>query len=136
MKKKDNDDDNSLIDTALSSKSISFKVEEHFYDRVEKHIRSLKFLERQNIKKKHWFTAAIKEKLSRDKKLDIPNIPLSKHLQFPIDEELHSEFTKHLDLIKMHRNYSAKQLIVDAILEKLDREEAEIRERLSKKDKD
>lgn len=135
MKKKDNEDENSSNETTLSSKFISFKVEEHFYDRVEKHIRSLKFLERQNIKKKQWFTAAIKEKLSRDKKLEIPTIPLSKHLQFPIEEELHSEFTKHLELIKTHRNYSAKQLIVDAIVEKLDREEAEIRERLSKKDK-
>jgi hypothetical protein len=36
----------------------------------------------------------------------------------------------------MHRKYSEKQLIVDAIVENLDHEEAEIREHRSKKDKD
>lgn len=117
----------------VPAKFLSCKVGEYLYNRLENHVRSLKFLD-GNIKKKEWLANALKEKLKRGKSLSLVNIPKEKHVQFPIDDQLHSELTKRLALIKKYRHYTAKQLLLEAIQEQLDREEESIKKRIARID--
>lgn len=103
---------------------ISFKIGEYVYERIERHIRRLKFQGQKDLKKKEWFTAALREKLEREKnQLDFERVPQRKHILFPLDKDLHRELQSHLSMIKEHCHYSSKELFLEAILEKLDREE-------------
>lgn len=114
---------------------ISFKLGEHIYERVERHIRSLKFQEKKDIKKKEWFAAAIREKLVNERKQSkLEQIPQRKHILFPIEKDLYNDLQKHLSLIKKHCPYSTKELILEAILEKLEREESGTKEFVAKMD--
>lgn len=116
-----------------SEPKISFKLGAHISERIDMHLRSLKFLEKKDIKKKEWFAAAIKEKLQKEKKQPVlAQIPQRKHILFPLNEKLYQELQDHISLIKRHCKYSSKELIIEAILEKLEREEHETKVKFAK----
>jgi hypothetical protein len=114
---------NSAIAKFLSSKILSYRVGENVYNRIDEHVRVLKYTDKKAIKKKEWFAAALREKLEREKDLGIFKSPRFKQLQFPIDEELQEKLEKRLSVIRKVRPYTAKELVLEAILEKLEREE-------------
>lgn len=103
-----------------SIKKVFFQVGEHVNDKVEKHIRTLKFLKKGKISKNDWLAAAIKEKLEHEE--DFDSIPRSHHYNVSLDASLHQQLEKRILFIKKYRSFSSKQLFLEAIFEKLDRE--------------
>lgn len=121
-----------LIDKSTEKQSIlkplSLRVEENIFERVDIHVRSLKHLNKQKINKKEWIAKAISEKLANETEIGI-NIPRAKQLNLKIDLALSEDLDKRVQFIKKFReSFTKKQWIVEAILEKLEREEAKTKE--------
>jgi hypothetical protein len=76
----------------------------------------------ESITKQDWFSKAIKEKLKNEN--DALSIPKKKVFQIKIDDKTNKELNDTVEHIrKFRRSYSKKQWILEAIQEKLAREE-------------
>ncbi len=116
----------------LGLKYVNLSVGEYLFGRIDKHIRSLKFLNKEGINKREWMASAIREKLATED-VGVDKIPRSKYFNIPVDEHLHSKLEERIGFIKKFRKYSSKQLVLEAILEKLEREEAKTAELVEKR---
>ncbi|WP_068470608.1 hypothetical protein [Candidatus Protochlamydia phocaeensis] len=106
-------------------KSFSIRIAEHLYERFSKHIQLLKYVRKTSKNKAKWIEESFIEKLERERELSFDTIPDEKILHFKIDEQLYQEIEDRVNIIKKFRNYSKKQWMVEAIYEKLEREEQE-----------
>lgn len=104
-------------------KHLNFKLGEHLFGRVDKHIRALKYVKKEGFNKKEWMASAIREKLANED-ISIDSVPRDKFFNIPVDPHLHDMLERRIEFIKKFRSYSTKQLIQEAIQEKLEREEA------------
>lgn len=97
-------------------------ISPHLYARLEKHITILKKIVDHTTTKQRWFTDAIKEKLLNDK--DPASFPKATTLNVKIRNDLYQAIHARIEYIRKFRDtYSKKQWIVDAVLEKLERDE-------------
>ena len=118
----DNPDNEQKISESLSFLSYSITIGDNLYKRIDKHLNLLKNLEDENYTKQQWVMKALKEKLEKDESL--LDIPKARHLRVQVDRDTHQKLESMVNLIKnFRRSYSKKQLLVEAICEKLDREE-------------
>lgn len=111
-------------DDDIQSESIinhSITIGDHLHKRIENHILLLKSLIDRNHTKQKWIITALLEKLKHDEN----NLPSKeKHLRFNVDPHLHNEISKKINYLKKFRkSYSKKQWFLEAIYEKLEREE-------------
>jgi hypothetical protein len=99
---------------------------------LDKHIQRLKYIESPTCTKKKWVEQAIEEKLSS--KLDLDEAFQEKQIILHLSpENLESLKNRVRTLKKIHRSYSYKKLIEEAIYEKLEREEQKTRALLEEK---
>lgn len=99
----------------------SVLIDSHLHERINKHLKLLKLDEKQKLSKQQWILKALKDKLVKENN---PTIPKRKHLQFKMDSQTQKEIDSLVNLIKRcQRNYSKKQLILEAIQEQLENEE-------------
>ena len=111
----------------VPEKSYAIRIDDHLHRKLEKHLKILKFIEHQKQSKQNWIVEAVKDKLKRD--LDLKEIPKDKRLVFKIDNTLSKQVSKQVDILKKFKNsYSKKQWFVEAINEKLEKEESKTKE--------
>lgn len=117
------------IEALGNSIPYTITISPHIYGRLEKHITILKKLIDRSATKQRWTSDAIKEKLLNDSKCEQP--PKASTLNVKIEKNLCKELVDRVEYIKQFRvSYSKKQWIVDAVLEKLDRDEKEVEKKL------
>lgn len=107
-------------------KYLHIQVGEHVYDKIHNHVRKLKYLKNQSLTKRAWIHEAIREKLDREK--SISDLPRKKYLSITIDSALNEELEKRMLLIRKFVLVSKKSWVLEALLEKLERDYAAIKE--------
>ena len=112
-------------------KGFSIKVSEYLYKRFNNHLRNLKNLYGNSFKRQQWIKNAFIEKLkNQEENLDILT---QKWLHFKLESEIHEDIDAQVEKIKKFRNFSKKQWMLEAIYEKLDREEQQTKKILEEK---
>jgi hypothetical protein len=115
------------MDTSVGTYNVM--ISPHIHERIERHVLVLKRLVDRSTTKQRWVAHAIKEKLAKD--ADNQMIPKETRLNVKIDEELDRQVLQRIEFIKKFRSsYSKKQWIMDAIFEKLERDEAETKKKM------
>ncbi|MBA3283955.1 MAG: hypothetical protein H0U27_02690 [Nitrosopumilus sp.] len=104
-------------------------ISPHLQERLERHILILKRFIDRSATKQRWITEAIKEKLSNYANNPIVSKELRLYLR--IEEELEKKVLEKVEYIKKFRSsYSKKQWIMEAIFEKLDRDESDAEKKI------
>ncbi len=122
-------------ETHDNSKLLGYSISlgETLHKRIEKHILLLKHHKDPNYTKQIWILDAFQEKLERDGSKEDPAMAKARLLHFKINSIVHEKIQKTVDVMKKsRRSYSKKQWFVEAISEKLEREEKKMRELLEK----
>lgn len=135
MKKTDEvvTDDNSL-QTDERGVTHAIRIGDNLHNRITKHIKVLKYLLDTSPTKKGWVHEALREKAELDRKKSPEELTGDRYLHFTIDEELNEEIEKKVNLIKKIRiSFSKKQWILEALYDKLDRDELLAKKRLDEK---
>ena len=121
-------DDIKSIENSVGTYTVN--ISPHIHDRLERHILILKKLIDRSTTKQRWLIACIKEKLRNE--ADKKEVPKANTINVKIYEELDKQLIQRIEFIRKFRSsYSKKQWIVDAILEKLERDEKEVENKLS-----
>lgn len=111
-----------------NGKDLCFYVGESFHLRLANHIRTLKYMGMLERSKRDWLTEAIQEKLHREEQNahSVKSIPVQRSLHISLDPELRIALEARIDLIKKvtSQPYSTKKWVLEAIQEKIEREEA------------
>lgn len=116
------------IDTSVGAYTVT--ISPHIHERLERHILILKKLIDRSATKQRWLIDSIREKLAKD--ASNQQVPKANTLNVKIDDELDKQVLKRIEFIKKFRfSYSKKQWLVDAVLEKLERDEKEVERKLS-----
>lgn len=106
----------------MSFSIASYEISPSIYNRVDELIYMFKHVSGESITKQDWFSKAIKEKLKNEN--DDLLVPKKKVFQVKIDDKTNKALSDKIEHIKKFRkNYSKKQWILEAIQEKLAREE-------------
>ena len=130
MKQQIDDEQLTSSTEELKLDGYTVTISPHIHDRIEQHIIYVKKLSDPNSTKQRWILHAVQEKLSREEKDQ--DIPKERRLNIKLDKVTSKKVLKRVDLIKKFRtSYSKKQWFVDALLEKLEQEEQEIKKKLS-----
>ena len=111
-------------------KRFSIRINENLHKRFNQHIKCLKNLNK--ITKQNWIEQAFREKLSLQDDSS-SGILHDKLIHFKVDEKLFMEMEKIVQMIKKFRVFSKKKWMIDAIYEKLEREEAQAKIELERK---
>lgn len=121
------DNDNENLQPEKCSQ-YSIKIGENLYRRIDKLILLLKHLDVHSRSKQGWIIEAIKEKLETEEQLPPDDLPRERHLGIKLGNRLKQRLDKRVDLHKKFRqSYSIKQWMLEALYEKLDRDEREFR---------
>jgi Arc/MetJ-type ribon-helix-helix transcriptional regulator len=105
------------------SKNINLRIGEKFFERINKHVYLLKRLESRSHSKQRWIEEAIKEKLDTEEKCEC-YIPKDKFISLKIPDYLYRRIENRIEHAKKFNiSYSATKWLVEAILDKLDRED-------------
>jgi hypothetical protein len=95
----------------------------------------LKKLIKRGASKQKWVEDAIREKLTNDETKTL--IPKANTIYVKIDDNLKNQMEKRIEFMKNFcSSYSKKRWLVDAVVEKLERDEKEIDLKLSKLNKE
>lgn len=107
----------------------SFMLSPHTHNRLERHIFILKKLVAKSTTKQDWLLNAITEKFANDEnKQELPKAAI---VNIKINKEIDKELIRRIEFIKKFRcSYSKKQWLVEAVLEKLDRDETAVEQRI------
>lgn len=98
------------------------EISESLHRKIEQLISTLNKLNDRSHSKKSWAIEAIKEKLQAESAS--PNVVKEKHLNLFMSQQLNQELEKKVALHKKFRkSYSKKKWIMEALYEKLEREE-------------
>lgn len=114
------------INVLLSSskpKGFSISVSEHLYNRFNKHLRTLKHATGTSKTRQKWLEEAFLEKLANNAE-NLEDMLTEKLLHFKVEKEIYDKIHEIVESIRKYRNFSKKQWLLEAIHEKLDREEA------------
>src|SRR4029077_4956181 len=101
----------------------SIKIAEHLHKRFSKHLQILKYVKKPSKNKMNWIEEAFLEKLAAERELSSDGIPIEKYLHFKISKPLYNEIEERVNIIKKFRNFSKKQWMVEAIYDKLEKED-------------
>lgn len=127
MKSKDN------IKTEHKIKNFSFRIGEYLHKQLNKHILLLKKLDNQNHSKQRWLEEAVKEKLEFEERFGDKLVQKDNFLSLKISEPLYDRIEKRIEFAKRFRvSYSLKKWLLEAVSEKLEREDEKAKELLLK----
>ncbi|HEY4832930.1 MAG TPA: hypothetical protein VIH61_10270 [Waddliaceae bacterium] len=108
------------------SKSTRYTIQigENIAERIDQHLRLLKFLGDKDVKKQKWIKNAILKKLDKEEHIPPYELPKEKHLNIDVEKNLRERIERVINSIrKVRRTYSKKQWILEAIAEQLTQEE-------------
>jgi polyribonucleotide nucleotidyltransferase len=105
----------------------AIKVKAELDERISHHIRALKYME-GGYSKKRWIQEAIKEKLQNCQKKEIEKSQSDRTLNFSISRHTHDEIDKIIRVLKKLKISTSKtEFFIEAIIEKLERDEENIK---------
>ncbi|KIC71563.1 hypothetical protein DB41_AV00030 [Neochlamydia sp. TUME1] len=114
---------------SIKEKSYTFTIGSNLHDKLEKHLFSLKAINKKCSKGK-WVYEAIAEKLKLE---NVGDLSKQRRIQVFLDDNISNEIEKRIQIFKkVYSSYSKKQWILEAIHEKLDRELKLIKEEFKK----
>ena len=117
---------------------ITFTLGQSLFERIENHIQKLKMLSHSNETKQRWIIQAILEKVEHWESSERFQVTKHRSIALRIKPSLNKKieeiikFSKKLPGI---RGNSKKNVILEAIQEKLEKEESEIKEKFRKMQK-
>lgn len=118
---------NKLLST--KQKSYTFTIGSNLHEKLEKHLFSLKAINKKSSKGK-WVNDAIIEKLKHE---NVGDLSKQRRIQVFLDDSISGEIERRIQVFKkVYSSYSKKQWILEAIHEKLDRESKVIKEEFKK----
>ncbi len=121
----------SSLKEEVKAKTHTIRVGENLYVRLENIIKAFKYLENKKYTKKQWITESIIEKLQKEGVLTLETLPKVRRLHFEIDQSLDDKISKNVNITKSFvDSFSKKQWLVEAIFEKLEKDEAIMKESL------
>jgi hypothetical protein len=124
-----NDD---ILEEPLVNHTIN--IGENLHNRINKHLHLLRHLNSHTITKQKWVEEAANEKLEMEQKLGSASIPCDRYLHFKANKKLNEKIEKRVKVIKQFRkSFSKKLWLVEAIYEKLDRDDLEVKKLLEEK---
>lgn len=104
-------------------------VNSHIHKRLERHILIIKKLIDRHATKQDWLVNAIREKMEKD--ITGQEIPTTHSITVKLDARLEQMILQRIEYIKKFKfSYSKKKWIIDAIVDKLDRDEEEVEKKL------
>lgn len=107
--------------------SYVVKIPESLFKRIDDHIMAINAIEQEKVRKNDWFEDAIQEKLNSTKKICPRNIKRERNLNIKLRPNISHEIDKHVSILKtIHTTYSKKKWILEAVYEKLEREEGAV----------
>lgn len=108
--------------------AYGIKVKASLTERISNHVRALKYLEGKGYSKQRWIQEAIKEKLQACKKINFENVKSDQTLNFSISRYTHDEINKVIKILKELKISASKtEFFIEAIIEKLERDEENIK---------
>lgn len=108
-------------------KDFSIIIRQDIHNRLEKHLHLLKRLNKMNRSKQKWVEEAINEYLKKWEAEDLSDDISDRSLRFKLDSKLHQKVEKRIRIIKkLGVNLNKKQFFLDAINDKLNREQHEV----------
>lgn len=108
--------------------AYGIKVKASLDERIFNHVRALKYLEGKGYSKQRWIHEAIKEKLQACKKINFENEKSDRTLNFSISRYTHNEIDKVIKILKKLKIKTSKtEFFIEAIIEKLERDEEDVR---------
>jgi len=113
-------------------KRFSIRINENLHKRFNQHIKCLKNINRRLVTKQNWIVDAFQEKLAHQDD-SFSGILNEKLIHFKVDEKLFNELDSKVEMIKKFRSFSKKQWMIEAIYEKLEREEQKVKKELQDK---
>ena len=103
------------------------KIKAALEERIANHIRALKHLKGEYSKKK-WIQEAIKERLQSYQKINLEKIKSDRSLNINMSRDTHNEIFKIVKILKkLGVRASKTEFLIEAILDKLEREEENVR---------
>ncbi len=119
-----------MNDTEEETVFYSVKISEEFYNKINEHVFLVKKLLKPNSTKSRWIQEAIQEKLNNTE--EPSNIATKeKSISFYLEPMVNEKLNILVKLMKkLKLRYSKKCIVVEAIEEKLEREEKEVIEKL------
>lgn len=106
---------------------IGIKVSNRMLRRMQKHISAVNYDKNLDLTQQDWIGKAIEEKLSKELENPLKDVNSIKQISIRIERDLRNQLDQVLENLKSHgrqyRGYSKKSWILDAIEEKLEREE-------------
>lgn len=119
----------------VGEKRLSVRINENLHKRFNQHIKRVKNIGKSNkslATKQNWLVQAFQEKLAHhdESTTDILN---EKLIHFKLDEKLFKEIEEKVEIIKKFRSFSKKQWMIEAVYEKLEREEQQVKKNLEEK---
>lgn len=113
-------------------RKYTLRITRTLIERLNRHLSYLKFVKNRRFSKRAWVLDALREKMDRDKKSEIPDIPKRGVILLDLEDELASELDAKVRLVRDVRgSYSIKSWMVDAIEEKLERDVHSLRDKES-----
>jgi polyribonucleotide nucleotidyltransferase len=105
----------------------AIKIKAELDERISHHVRALKYLE-GGYSKKRWIQEAIKEKLQIYQKKDLEKAQSDRTLNFSISRHTHDEIDKIIRILKKLKISTSKtEFFIEAIIEKLERDEENVK---------
>lgn len=112
-------------------RAYTIKVADPVFDRVDRHIGLLKFVKGGDASKQKWLQEAIREKLTTDPDFTKPEPKTRRHLHTRLEYALSEQLESRIQLLRERLGHANKnQWLVDAIHEKLEREQSLAQEAL------
>jgi len=108
--------------------SYQFSISPAIYNKLEKHLSLLRAIGRTSSKR-NFLLQAIQDKLeTEDLSVEIPK---ERRINFRISRIMFEQIDTRVDIMKKYRHtYSKKQWILEALYEKLEKDEKEAKNRL------
>jgi hypothetical protein len=111
-------------------RAYAFGISSNLYDKLDKHLFMLKAIDSKRSRKA-WVLEAIRERLVSENLNE--DIPKERRLNISIDDPTLKKIDERVRLLKKFRtSYSKKQWILEAILDKLDKDNKKLKEQLKK----
>lgn len=105
-----------------AEKIYTIRIGESLYERLDQHILLLNHVEQTDHSKQSWILEAIQDKLKGEEGSSL--IPKVKHVHFKVPKDLSRKIVNRVEFIRKFRDsYSKKKWILEAIEEKLEKEE-------------
>jgi Arc/MetJ-type ribon-helix-helix transcriptional regulator len=115
-------------------KMVNLILPDKIHEKIEKLVSYRKFSDDNKYSKSDFLQQAINEKIDKERQDSTQLTKSDKSIFFKIDPTIYNQISKHVEIVKCYRNsFSNKRWMEDAVLEKIDRDEASYRSKFEER---